>query len=213
MEIQVSKESYQFGRYVSINRWCSYYYQINEVQKLKDVHSILLVGIGDGIVVNILKNLGYQVATLDFDKNLNPDIVGTVTDIGKIVTEKYDCIMCCQVLEHIPFEYLENVLRQFKKITNKNIIISLPLNHLKLLKAKIYLPFIHDISIKILIPKFWQHKYRLEKEGWGEHYYEIGINKKCNRKAIRKIMKEHFNIIHEFNPIENVYHVFFVLEK
>ena len=80
-----------------------------------------------------------------------------------------------------------------------------------MLTSKIFVPYIHEISLKILVPKFWQHKYRLEKEGWGEHYYEIGI-KNCKRKDIRKIFNHFFNIKKEFNPIENVYHIFYILE-
>ena len=144
---------------------------------------------------------------------MNPDIVGSVTDIEKIVDKKYDCILCCQVLEHLPFEMLDNVLSQFQKITNKNVIISLPNNDFRLITAKVFLPFIRNFSFKILFPKFWHRHFRLEKEGFGEHYYEVGAFKECKDKNIRKIMNQYFQIVNKFNPIENVYHIFYILKS
>ena len=211
MDIQAKQGHSDFNNYVSIQRWDSYYYQIKEVSRLYDVHTILLIGIGDSIVGNIFTNLGYKVTTFDFDKNHNPDIVGSVTEIDKIIKDKFDCIVCCQVLEHIPFCEFENIMNNFSKIATKNVIISLPYNFFKLFSAKVFLPLIHDVSIKCTIPKFWQLNYRLEKEGWGEHYYEIGV-KGSKKKTIEKIMKKYFTIQKVFNPIENLYHYFYVLE-
>lgn len=48
MAPQVNKEHYDFNKYVSIERWNSYYYQISEVTKLKDIKTILLIGEGGG---------------------------------------------------------------------------------------------------------------------------------------------------------------------
>lgn len=211
MKVQVKKEHYDFNKYTSINRWSSYYYQISEVTKLNDIHTILLIGVGDGVVNSTLSNMGYDVTTFDFDERLNSDIVGSVTDIEKILDKKYDCIICCQVLEHLPYEMLDNIMSQFSRIANKNVIISLPYNSVKIFTSKIFIPFIHNISIKLLMPKFWQLKYRIEKEGWGEHYYQIGI-KNVKKKDIRKTFKKHFILKKEFNPIENTYHIFYILE-
>lgn len=209
MKLQVEPSHYDFNRYVSNKRWNSYYYQIAEITKLK-VKSILLIGVGDGIVVNVLRGLGYDVTTFDFDDNLKPDIVGSVCDIDTLINKKYDCILCCQVLEHLPFDKFEEIIKKFSNIAKENVIISLPYNRIKIFVSKIYTPIIHDISFKVLVPKFWQLKYRMEKEGWGEHYYEVGI-KSVSKKKIRKILNEYFDLINEYIPIENVYHRFYIL--
>lgn len=173
---------------------------------------MLLVGVGDGIVSTILRLLGYEVTTFDFDRDLKPDIVGSVTEIEKIVDRKYDCVVCCQVLEHLPFENFEKVIRQFRKIAGKRVILSLPYRRRRLLTLKMAAVPKIKVRAKILVPCLLRHGFRFEIEGFNEHYWEIGINRKeCSRRNIRRILAKYFTIEREFNPVENVYHVFWVL--
>ena len=46
----------------------------------------------------------------------------------------------------------------------------------------------------------------------GQHYFEID-RKKYKLSAIREKIKNHFNIIEEFSPVLNKYHIFFILER
>ena len=54
MKKQVEKEHYEFLSYLDKARWNSYYHQIEEVLK-SDSKSALIIGKGDGIVPNILR--------------------------------------------------------------------------------------------------------------------------------------------------------------
>lgn len=107
---QVGKEHYDFDKYIDEYRWSSYYLQIKNVMR-KDIKKVLIIGVGDGIVPNIIKILNSQinVVTFDFAQDLKPDIYGDVRKLSLIVTEQFDAIICCQVLEHLPFEEFENV--------------------------------------------------------------------------------------------------------
>lgn len=208
---QVKKEHYDFNKYVNIERWNSYYYQLVNAMGGGAINSILLIGVGDGIVSTALETLGYKVTTFDFDESLKPDIVGSVTEIEKIVKQKYDCVVCCQVLEHLPFENFEKVIRQFRKIAKKRLVLSLPYCRRRLLVLKMAVPKI-KIRAKILVPLWLRYGFRFEVEGGHEHYWEIGINRKeCSKRNIRRILEKYFTIEKEFNPVENVYHVFWVL--
>jgi hypothetical protein len=64
-------DKYNFQRYVYFGRWASYWYQINEVLELKP-ESLLVVGIGDGTVIDILKKYINEIKTLDIDEKLKP---------------------------------------------------------------------------------------------------------------------------------------------
>ena len=129
-KVQVSKEHYDFCRYVHLKRWNSYYHQIESTLYLCQNggwNDILLIWVWDWIVVDMLKRNGLNVTTFDFDKNLNPDIVWDVTKIDEIVSKKYDVVVCCEVLEHIPFEMFETTIKKLSKTTN-NMVLSLPKN-------------------------------------------------------------------------------------
>ncbi len=64
-------------KYDSKERFCSYWHQINEITKLKP-EKVLEVGIGNGFVSDYLKKRNFNVTTVDIDKDLKPDIVGSV---------------------------------------------------------------------------------------------------------------------------------------
>ena len=68
---------YNFKQYCYLERWVSYWHQIKEVLKLEP-RSLLIIGKGDGIVVDVLKQSIDSVKTLDIDQGLNPDAVGSV---------------------------------------------------------------------------------------------------------------------------------------
>lgn len=211
-KVQVKKGHYDFIKYVSLARWNSYYYQIINALD-ESIHTILLIGIGDGVVVDTLRKCGKEVVTFDFDKSLNPDIYGSVTEIETILKKKYDCIMCCQVLEHLPFSEFEKVIEQFSHLVNEKVIVSLPYCRKRIFLLNMFAPKIHTVHGKILIPQKLKHGFRFDVEGGGEHYWELGIEKKENsRKNVRKVLQKYMGIEKEFNPIENVYHVFYILK-
>lgn len=211
LSIQVEKEHYDFNKYVDIPRWNSYYYQINEVAKCK-WETVLLIWVWDQIVVDVLKKIWKEVTTFDFDKNLNPDIVWDVTKIDEIVTKKYDIVVCCQVLEHIPFEMFEPTIKRISNIVNERFILSLPNKNIWL-KFWFFCPVIRNIIWKTHFRIFRQNTRDINRDWWWEHYREIDGKSSRNFKKIKKIIKKHFNIYDLFIPFNNTYHVFFILNK
>ena len=114
---EVSSRNYCFDQYIDINRWASYYRQISEIVR-SGPDSILFIGVGDGIVPAIIKHALPDTLcdTFDFDEDLGPDIVGDVRNISEVVEKKYDCVLCCQVLEHIDYSYFSNIIGQLSEI-------------------------------------------------------------------------------------------------
>ncbi len=211
-KVQVNKEHYNFSEYVSVDRWNSYYYQLTEAMASGNKR-ILLIGVGDGIVSDLLTKFGCNVTTFDFDKELNPDIVGSVTDIDKILKNKYDVILCCQVLEHIPFDIFAETIKRICDCVNDGgrFILSLPDHYLRW-NLRINIPKIPEANIQMLSPRLFQRNWDIDRDGNGEHYWEIGA-KGSSKKLVKNILKKYFKIEKEYLPDGNMYHIFFVLRK
>jgi len=194
---------YKFQKYVYPERWASYWHQINEILKLSP-QSVLIIGNGDGIVSEVLKKSIKQVKTFDIESKLEPDIIGSVDDIT-LSNNSFDVVLCCEVLEHLPFKKFEKCLEEIKRIAKKDIVLSLP-HFGPSIKFSFKILFIKEIKFSFKIPFLITHKFN------GEHYWEIGKKGYSSRK-IRKILNKYFKIKKEFIPFESQYHHFYVLEK
>ena len=217
--VQVSKDNYAFDRYVLQDRWLSYYYQIKEATSLMEgeiCQSYLIIGAGDSIVPDVIKRVVLNtiggvdeeqilVDTFDFDSSLLPTYEGDLREIARIVKKKYDCIICCQVLEHLPYDQFEGILRQLKGICNRRFILSLPQHRL---------PFVIDVetpwfrkALRCYIEKSW-----VKSIPWnGQHYWEVGI-RGHRRRDIVEVVSKYFDVERRYVAFGNSYH-FFVISK
>jgi len=194
---------YQFKKYDYLDRWVSYWHQINEILKLKP-KTVLEIGIGNKTVSDYLKKQGLEVKTLDISKELEPDYVASVIDMP-LNNNSFDVVLCAEILEHLPFEDFEKALLELKRVNKKYIVLSLP-HFGPSLKINFKVPFIKEVKIAFKIPYHPKHKLG------GVHYWEIG-KKGYLQKRIRNVIKKYFEIQKEFVPFENQYHHFYILKK
>jgi 2-polyprenyl-3-methyl-5-hydroxy-6-metoxy-1,4-benzoquinol methylase len=203
--VQVEAGHYRFQTYTDLPRWTSYWHQIAETLALSP-KTALIVGIGDNIAGKILSTQGVQVYTFDFDKNLHPDFEGDVANINALLGDrKFDVILCCQVLEHLPYDIFEAILQQLQRHA-ENVIISLPYSAMKY-KFEVKLPLIKTVKVNIFIHKFFK-QYKFD----GQHYWEIGTRGHTKR-SVRKSMEKFFTVKKWYVAPYNPYHVFFILRK
>lgn len=209
MEKQVSKEHYKLTSYLTKERWSSYYYQIKETLDKKP-KSVLIIGIGDKIVYNILKNEIKEVRSFDIDEELEPDYLGNILNLSNIVDKNFDVVLVCQVLEHLPFENFEDIVKEISKVTNNCCIISLPQEGYYF-ELTFKVPFFSKKEFRILLPRFFK-EWNFEIDGNMEHYWELNL-KNYPLSKIRKILRKYFELNLEYTVKENIYHRFFILEK
>lgn len=201
---QVAKE-YYFKGYDDKARWVTYWHQIDEVLK-SGCKEVLEVGIGNGTVCDYLKRMGLKVTTVDIDPALNPDYVGSVTELTNIfATNSFDCILCAEVLEHIPFDLFEKALDELYAASRDYVIISLPYSGIG---ASISLrwPINRHRAFVLKIPLPRRHRFD------GQHYWEIGKIGYSLRKVMR-LLEKRFIIAKRFIPPEKTFHIFFVLRR
>ena len=206
---QVPKEHY-YNQYDDLPRFISYYYQTDLVKQLNPT-TVLEIGIGNKTTTNYLKQQGFNVTTCDFDQTLQPDYVA---DIRKLPFQnnKYDCVMACEILEHIPYQDIDKALNEIHRVTKKHAIISLPYSSAAF-ECTLRFPLIekifkkHFLNLFFRIPYFW-----IKPDTKGQHYWEIG-RKGYPIKKIRNKLSEKFTIKKETRPTMDAYHHFFTLEK
>lgn len=207
IKTQVDRRHYSSLGYDTLGRFIGYFYQKDYTLKLSKPGKtkILEIGKGNGFLENYLKREKFDVKTFDYDKTLNPDYLGDIREIDKIVRKKYDVVLCFEALEHLPYEQLENVLFKISKITKKYLVISVPQLRLYLsLWLKVTKIKEFAVSPGIFFPT--EHKFN------GHHYWELGC-KGSSVRSFRKIISSNFNIKEEFTSAIDSYHRFFVLEK
>lgn len=201
---QVDKSKYKFHSYCGQDRWSSYYHQIDEVLKLGP-KSVLEVGVGDGVLKSYIKNnTDIEYKNLDIAEDLNPDVVGSVEQIP-FPDNSFDLVCAFEILEHLPFDKFEKSLKEIKRVSKKDVVISLP-HFGPAVKFSFKVPFIKEVKFAFKIPYPRKHVFN------GEHYWEIG-KKDYSLKKIKDVLKNHFEIKKEFVSFENQYHHFFVLEN
>ena len=207
---QISGESYRKSRYITLERFISYYFQFKEITSLP-VESVLEIGIGNGIVSAGLRQMGYRVTTCDFDASVHPDVVADVRHLP-LPDASQDVVMACQILEHIPFEEFEATLRELMRVSRKYVLISLPRRHtgfelivkfpgIQTLLKRSYLDLAALIPLRF--PRFAES---------GQHYWEIDTWQ-VSQAQVKQIMERVGSVKKVFSPPMNKYHIFFLLEK
>lgn len=179
----------------------SYHQQITEVFAANPTN-MLEVGIGNGTVTNYLRSNGVKVTTLDFARDLNPDVEGSVTNLP-FNDNAFDTVLCAEVLEHLPFNQFETALSELMRVASNRVILTLPHSQLNFGISIISPPLIGDVSVNIPYPK--KHIFD------GEHHWEIG-KKGYSLKSVIKILGDKCILKAHYCLIKHPYIHFFILE-
>lgn len=158
-------------KYFRGGRIFSYAHQIDTVLSFEP-RRVLEVGVGAGVVAAALRAIGIEVATVDIQPELGPDIVGSVTNLP-VDDGAFDVALCCQVLEHLPFEHFVPSLREIRRVVRSGAVISLPdVRRSGYVIAK--LPKIPTIVVDWTMPRIrFKDMPQSRFEGMG-HYWELG---------------------------------------
>lgn len=202
-------DKYKDKSYISPRRWSSYYIQVREAMLLKP-RRILEIGPGNGIVSRILRDMDFEVETLDIDERLGIDHSGSITDenLAEKLAGKFDLVIACQILEHIKYEDFHRALRNIKVIA-PNAIISLPHTELnsRFFHLSLIAPLIWQLNLS------WKLVFNpVRHEFNGEHYWDMGTKGFPIRKIKHDIIKKGWQIKKSFFNPDNPYHYFFVLK-
>jgi len=190
--------------YSNKERWVSYYHQIKLVKDLIKSGTVLEVGIGNGVVAKYLDSL-YEVKTVDIIKELNPDYVASVEDLGLLADNSVDVSLCAEVLEHLPFDKFSKCLSELRRVSKDYVVISLPYwGYTFGFRAR--LPYFGSKTIKFKVSGVKPHQFK------GQHYWEIG-KRGFSLKTIKKSIQDSgLHVLKSFWDLDDPYHYYFVLK-
>jgi hypothetical protein len=156
-----------------------------------------------------LKSLGLHVTTVDIDSHLCADILASVEDVP-LPNDTADVVLCCEVLEHLPFERLAHCIRELARLATKGIVISVP-------DVERYVSLeIAGNSFRPLrvFREFPRRPRKRPKKCWcDQHYWEIGASEYPLERVTSTIESGGVEILRTYRVFEIPYHRFFVLQK
>ena len=151
------------------------------------VRRVLEVGPYLGLVTAMLDNAGYDVTTLDlfappFQRPERPNIEADLLMLDPKRIEGFDAILCCETLEHLPWQSTGDVLRAFHDSGARHLILSVPYEGLQFGWSIYVNPFVlrQYLALKKL-RRFraftpdtdpWGHKWELGYKGFGVKRWE-----------------------------------------
>jgi ubiquinone/menaquinone biosynthesis C-methylase UbiE len=207
MKKQVDKNSYNFSKYCDLDRWSSYWYQIKEVLACSP-KTVLEIGVGNKVLADYLKNnTDIVYKSLDVAEDLEPDFIASVDDLSIVKENSFDTVCAFEVLEHLPFDKFEKCLLELKRVSKKDVIISLP-HWGRHFSFEFRLPFFKKIKK--------QYKFNglsIEHKFDGQHYWEIGKRSYSLKKIKSIIEKSGLKIKKDYICFNSPYHHFFILGK
>jgi len=207
MQKQVAKEHYEFGKYVTKQRWASVWHQLDEITRLTP-NNVLEIGPGPGIFKAAARSLGYCVETLDIDPDLKPDHVASVFAMP-FDDRSFDVVCAFQMLEHLPFERSLQAFKEMVRVSGKAIVISLP-DAATRWPFTGYIPKFGLVSFSIPRPRIRPKKHVFD----GEHYWEINKADYPLSRIIKSLTQDlPITLVRTYRVPENPYHRFFVYSK
>lgn len=197
------REHYATLRYDTKKRWCSYWHQVDETLAVSP-DSVLIVGVGSGLVPAYLRSLGIFVTTLDVVDELQPDVVADVRAIP-VETAAFDVVVCCQVLEHLAYADVPAALSELGRVARTRVVISLPRRG-RYWEVAIRIPPLPRFARGGVLPN--RRRYR----GDQEHYWELGP-RAVPRRRFKQLLSDHFDLSRSYHVPEHPYHEFFICDR
>ncbi|MBI5444691.1 MAG: class I SAM-dependent methyltransferase [Deltaproteobacteria bacterium] len=206
MNPQVPRETYVSTGYADAKRFASYAHQLAETALLAP-ESVLEIGVGNGLVTHLLQKTVSRVATLDFDGRLGPQVVGSVAAVP-VRSASFDAVLCCQVLEHLPFDTFGAALAELYRVARRFAVVSLP-DCNRYVQASLRLPGARERRLHLNLPN-WNPTLLAFR---GEHYWEIGARGYPLSRILRIVTATGFAVAKTYRLWENPYHRMFVLRR
>lgn len=202
-EASLSRDRYFSDRYFSLKQLFALSHQLHEIHALKPA-DILEIGPGNGFVSSFLRRAGYDVVTADINAELSPDICASIEELPSHLEGRvFDLVVCCEVLEHIPFAEFEDNIRTMSTV-GRRLYLTIP-------DCRRVFGFGGVLRLPKWAPPLL-NRYVETSSTIGiarSHYWEIGSSPETSAKNIRSILEKYYTDVQSERFALNPYHVRF----
>jgi len=165
-------------------------------------HQILEIGVGTGLLSDVLKKRGWNIQTLDIDEAKKPDYCESASDFD-YHKHNLDVVLAFEIFEHIPFAIFEKIIQKLGSCNIRKIYFSVPWNQRKLIDVKIKLP---------KLPFFaWEYTLPVGHIETKSHFWELtekpkilGQKELISRNNLKRVFSENNYQFFELNKIDYI---------
>jgi hypothetical protein len=191
---QFSMKLSDYMKGIDLSNWFRYYAILKEVIFFSP-KKILEIGAGNEVVKNCLEKSVEKYTVVDINPKLKPDILSDSRVFRAELEGKFDCLICAEVLEHMPFEDLnKNLANIYRYLDGKGTaIITVPRRRARFMvitPLSYEKPWIFELPFWVKSPKSF-YKQVIKGNIWIDphHCWEIGDGK-VNKDDFDKAIKE-----------------------
>lgn len=193
--------------------WYRYYFIVREVIDFGP-NRILEVGAGSGLVRSCLQTLVEQYTVMDVNLKLNPDILADIRERKKELTQKFDCVIAADVLEHVPFADVEKCVSHLHAylVPGGKVLVTIPHRRSHFLfMSPSNKPHVVTVPTGFLSPGAFYRRF-IKRKIWidPDHCWEIGDGK-IRKKDVERLFKKAGFFIEQSRKL--LYVDFWVLHK
>lgn len=211
----IEKNYYNFSKYVTQERFTTYWYQVVEILKINP-DSVLEIGIGTGVVKDIIRGQNINVKTVDINATLNPDYVADIKNLTAIFPNNtFDAVLCSRVLHHLPFSDFEVALDNMLAVTKKHIVLVLAADDFRLyVSTRLTGRRSRHLSLPIpLIVKKLILKLKGQKNDYYYNIWKLNSSSETDRERIDKTISRKCSIVGSYNIPTDHGHRLYILQK
>ena len=133
--------------------------------------NLLHVGCGYNNKKNTLKYYDdeWKETRVDINKNVNPDILGSMKDLSNVQNNYYDSVFSSHSIEHVYAHEVDDVLKEFHRVLNMNGLLVITCPELKSICKLVLEDKLLDIAYESAagpispIDMIWGHRVPIKK--------------------------------------------------
>ena len=204
-ERSAPRDLYFSDLYFSLHQLGSFAHQLHHIWHMRP-RSVIEIGIGNGFVSSFLKRAGIPVTTVDLNPALGPDICAPLDQLEPHLNERADLVVCCEVLEHMPFSELDSNLDHLQ-VAGDRLFLTLP-------SAKRSYGIGGIMNLPRLGPRRIDLNFSVPcmRKMEASHFWEVGSSRECLRGAIEERLRSRYSTVNTGRFAMNPYHVFYECE-